>query len=102
MALAGLQGADTDYLTRDLFTPLVGDRDHHAILALLAARRMMNGPLDAHRRKRLNLWLRIGGGVEAQVMLAPRAYIRALQDRCLAMRTYPGRAQGALASDGHC
>jgi hypothetical protein len=25
-----------------------------------------------------------------------------LQDRCLAMRTYPGRAQGALASDGHC
>jgi len=101
MALAWLQGADTDHLTRDLFTPLVGDRDHHAILALLAARRMMNGPLDAHRRKRLNFRLRIGG-VEAQVMLAPRAYIRALQDRRLAMRTYPGRAQGALASDGHC
>src|ERR1700731_1962259 len=101
MALAWLQGADTDHLARDLLTALVGDRDHHAVLALLAARGMMNGPLDAHRRNRLNLRLGIGG-VEAQVMLAPRAYVRTLQDRCLAMRTYPGRTQGALASDGHC
>jgi GTP cyclohydrolase I len=46
----GIEGADTDPLTRDLFAPLVGDRDHHAILALLAARGMVNGPLDAHRR----------------------------------------------------
>jgi len=99
--LAGLQRADTDHLARNLLALLVGDRDHHTVLALLAAPGMMNGSLDAHRRDGLSLRLGIHG-VEAQVMVAAGAYIRALQDRCLAVRTYPGRAEGALASDGHC
>jgi hypothetical protein len=98
--LAGLQRADTDHLTRDLLALLVGDRNDHAILALLAAPGMMNGPLDAHRRNRLSLRLRVDG-VESQVMLAPRADVRALQDRRLAVRTYPRPAEGALASDSH-
>jgi hypothetical protein len=99
--LTGLQRPDTDHLTRDLLALLVGDRNDNAVLALLAAPGMMNGPLDAHGRNRLSLRLRIDG-VEAQVMLAPRADVRALQDRCLAVRTYPCAAESALASDGHC
>jgi hypothetical protein len=99
--LAGLQRADADHLTCDLLALLIGDRNHHAIFALLAAPGMMNGSLDAHRRNRLSLRLRVDG-VEAQVMLAARADIRTLQNHSLAVRTDPGRAEGALASDGHC
>ena len=47
---------------------------------------------------RLSLRLRGCTGIEAQMMLAARTYVRALQDRGLAVRTYPGRAQGALAT----
>jgi hypothetical protein len=98
----GLQRADADDLTRNLLALLVGDRNDHAILALLVAPGVMYGPLDAHRGNRLSLRLGVGvGGVEAQVMLAARANVRALQNRRLAMRTYPGPAEAALASDGH-
>ena len=96
----GLQRADADDLTRNLLALLVGDRNDHAILALLVAPGVMYGPLDAHRGNRLSLRLGVDG-VEAQVMLAPRANVRALQNRCLAVRTYPGPAEAALASDGH-
>jgi len=98
--LTGLQCTDTDHLTRDLLALLVGDCNDDAIFALLVAAGVMNGPLDAHRGDRLGLRLRIDG-VEAQVMLAARADVRTLQHSCLAMRTYPGPAQGTLASDGH-
>jgi hypothetical protein len=40
-------------------------------------------------------------GVETQVMVAARANVRALQNRCLAVRTHPGPAEAALASYGH-
>src|SRR5258708_3211100 len=96
----GLQRADADHLTRDLLALLVGDRNDHAILALLVAPGVMYGPLDAHRRNRLSLRLGIDG-VEAQVMVAARANVRALQNRFLAVRTYPGPAEGTLASDCH-
>lgn len=100
MPLTGLQCTDTDHLTRDLLALLVGDCNDHAIFALLVAPGVMNGPLDAHRGDRLGLRLRIDGA-ETQVMMAARANVRTLQNRCLAVRTHPGPAEGALASDGH-
>jgi len=100
MPLAGLQRADADHLTCNLLALLVGDRNHHAVFALLAAPGVMNGSLDTHRRNRLRLRLRVDG-IEAQVMLAAWADIRALQNHSFAVRTDPGRAEGALASDGH-
>jgi len=64
MPLAGLQRADADHLACDFLALLIVDRNHHAVLALLAAPGMMNGPLDAHRGNRLRLRLRVDG-VEA-------------------------------------
>lgn len=100
--LAGLQGSDPYHLTRNLLAFLVGDRNDHAVLAGFAAPWMVNGTLNAHRRNGFRL--RLGGaGIEAQVMLATGADVRTLQHGCLAVRTYPGRAEGgARASDIHC
>lgn len=100
--LSGLQCADAHDLTGNLLAFLVGDRNDHAVLAGFAAPWVVNGTLNAHRRNGFRL--RLGtAGIEAQVMLATRADVRTLQHGCLAVRTYPGRAEGgARASDIHC
>ncbi|HEY6619957.1 MAG TPA: hypothetical protein VIY68_10450 [Steroidobacteraceae bacterium] len=77
MPLPGLKRADTDDLARNFLALFVGNRDHHAVLALLAARGVMNGPLDAHCGHCLSGRLGIDG-VEAQVVMAPRADVRTL------------------------
>src|ERR1700722_3937240 len=65
VTLTRLQRAHTDNLARDLFTPFIGNRDHHAVFALLASRGVMNRPLDAHRGDCLRGRLRVDG-IEAQ------------------------------------
>src|SRR5450432_3755445 len=77
VTLARLQRPDADDLSRDFFTLFVGDRDHHAILALFAARRVMNRALDAHGRNRLRLRLRVDR-IETQMVMAARANVRTL------------------------
>lgn len=100
--LAGLQCPDPNHLTRNLLAFFVGDRNDHAVLARLAPPWVVNGTLNAQRRNRF--WLRLcTAGIKAQVMLATWAYVRTLQHGCLAVRTYPGRAEGsARTSDIHC
>src|SRR5271167_4443388 len=100
MPLARLQRAYADDITGDFLALLVGDRHHNAVFALLAVAGVMNRTLDSHRRKRLGLRLRIDR-IETQVMLAARTNVGALQYRRLAVRTYPGCADGAMASDAH-
>jgi hypothetical protein len=100
MPLAGLQRTDADHMARKLLALLVGDRHDHAIFALFTALRVMNRTLDTHRGNRLRARFRIDG-IEAKVMLATRTDIGALQNCRLAVGAYPGRADGALASDAH-
>src|SRR5271167_473606 len=101
MLLAGLQRADADHIAGDFLALLVADGHHDAVFALLALPGMVDRAFDAHRRLRLGLRFGVDG-VEAQMMLAARTDVGALQNRGLAVRTYPGRTRRALPSDAHC
>jgi hypothetical protein len=75
--LAGLQRAHADHLAREFLAAFIGDGNHDAVFALLAARGMMDRPVDAHGGHGLGGRFRIDG-IEAQVVLAPRANVRTL------------------------
>lgn len=101
MAFARLQRADSDDLARHFLAPLIGDRDDHAVFALLVAHRMLDRTLDPHGRNALSVGLR-ASGIELQMMLAAGADTGALQNRRLAMRTYSRSAQRARTNCTHC
>jgi hypothetical protein len=91
MLLAWLQRADSYDLAGDFLAALIGNRNHYAIFATLTALGVANRSFDSHGRYGFGLRFRVSG-VEPQVVLAPRTYIRALQDHRLAVRTYSRRA----------
>src|ERR1700691_4120405 len=100
MALARRERSDADHVPRDLLALLIGDRDHHAVLALAAAW-MRNGPFEAHRRVSRGLRLGVVADVESKVMLTPRANVGALQKSRLAMRTCSRCAKRAWTNYAH-
>jgi hypothetical protein len=70
MPLAGLQGADTHDMPRDLLTAFIRDGHHHTVLALFVANRVLDRPFDPHRRQASTLLFGSGPGAEAQMVLA--------------------------------
>lgn len=98
--LRGLQRTYSYLLSRNFFSALVTNREHHRVLPRFADLRMTDGTLHAQTRE---TGMRVFRHplVEPQMMPADRADVGALENRRLAVRTTARRARRADTRGAH-